>query len=469
MAFDITKALGGIAARSQESQRQQLQYIPLHMIDSNPKNLYSMDGIEDLAANIQMFGLMQPLVVRKTDQGRYVLISGHRRRAALRMLAEQAENYPASMSEPVACLVDPEDADLPGIEAGGNDAVAARAMAEELKLIYANSDTRVLSSADTARQVRRIRELLQGLADMGYKLPGRMRDRVAEAAKISATRVARLDVISRNLIAPFREAWEARRLGETAAYEIARRDPDVQKRAAERVPVAMLPEMNTDSLTALLDACETDSRENEEIRDKWNRDVTNMAEATGTEPSFSADEYLEQVRQEDELFREMLADPEILPAFIKGLGSQRFRSEAIAALKDLNKTRGGCWSRILFDGSAKGLKLERFRPKEKRTAAITRSWTDVYDALCLILLQQANEQPQAEKPAKVSAADTGPQWQTGTPEEPGDYVICCGIPKEEIAGSWMKSLQRWSGDRWVDARGVPVRLNVYRWIRIPEV
>ena len=89
MAFDIAAAFGDIARKP--DGRMRIQYIPLHLIDTNPKNNYSTDGIESLAANIQMFGLMEPLIVKATESGRYMLISGHRRRLALRMNAEAAE------------------------------------------------------------------------------------------------------------------------------------------------------------------------------------------------------------------------------------------------------------------------------------------------------------------------------------------------------------------------------------------
>lgn len=53
-----------------------------------------LTGIEDLAASIAQRGLHTPLEVRVDEVGRYVLISGHRRLAALRLVAE-ATGQPA--------------------------------------------------------------------------------------------------------------------------------------------------------------------------------------------------------------------------------------------------------------------------------------------------------------------------------------------------------------------------------------
>ena len=149
--FDITSVLDGIASSKAGAGKPELREIPLHLIDRNPQNFYSTDGIDALADNIRMFGLMEPLIVRETTDGRYLLISGHRRRLALRKIAEEAENYPESMHEKVACLVQPEGTPLPGIEGGEETEAKARQMAEELRLIFANSDTRGMSSADTAQ------------------------------------------------------------------------------------------------------------------------------------------------------------------------------------------------------------------------------------------------------------------------------------------------------------------------------
>ena len=47
-------------------------------------------------------------------------------------------------------------------------------------------------------------------------------------------------------------------------------------------------------------------------------------------------------------------------------------------------------------------------------------------------------------------------------------MVRCGVPKDETPGSFMKTIQKWNGENWIDGRGVPLRLNVYGWIRLPE-
>ena len=55
MAFDISAAFGDLKPKG--PIRTMITEIELHLIDPNPTNFYSMDGIPELADNIRMFGL----------------------------------------------------------------------------------------------------------------------------------------------------------------------------------------------------------------------------------------------------------------------------------------------------------------------------------------------------------------------------------------------------------------------------
>lgn len=465
MAFDIAKALGDIS-RKPDGQKQ-IQYIPLHLIDTNPKNNYSTNGIESLAANIQMWGLLDPLIVKETPDRRYMLISGHRRRLALRMNAEAAENYPDSMHEPVPCIVEPEDAPLPGIE-DPEKAAAARPLAEELKLIYANADTRVMSSADTAQQVRRIRELFTELQDLGYKFPGKMRDHVAAAAKVSATRVARLDVIEKGLTEPtLRKAWKDGTIGETTAYEIARRSPEAQHAAAAFTGPETLQKMTTEQIAGTMDYYASRAEEDRKAKEEWNRNVGTMASATKAaaagkvKSDFSADEYLKQRRREDDTFAERLS--EVFDMFVKDLDYVTDRREGIEFLKRKHGAdhHGGSTETGFFVCSLKGLTLT----DDDCEDAITRTWTEVFDELSLGALRMVAR-------GKVSAADTGPKWQTGTPTDTGGYVVIYGVGVEENQATRSIGFMNWDGENWVSVKnGTPIKdgKTVYRWVKLPEV
>ena len=63
--------------------------IPVAQIDTNPyqpRNEFEETALQELAASIKEHGLIQPVTVRKTDTGKYQLISGGRRLKASQML-----------------------------------------------------------------------------------------------------------------------------------------------------------------------------------------------------------------------------------------------------------------------------------------------------------------------------------------------------------------------------------------------
>jgi len=62
--------------------------IPVDLIDSNPfqpRTRFDNEALEELAASIRQLGIVQPLTVRETGNGRYQLIAGERRLRAARL------------------------------------------------------------------------------------------------------------------------------------------------------------------------------------------------------------------------------------------------------------------------------------------------------------------------------------------------------------------------------------------------
>ena len=98
----------------------------------------------------------------------------YRRRAALALLSEEEQKWTA-----VPCIVETDDAS-PELR--------------ELRLIMANSATRVLSAAEIARQAEEVEKLLYQLKEQGYEFPGRMRDRKPprpQGRRLARTRACR--------------------------------------------------------------------------------------------------------------------------------------------------------------------------------------------------------------------------------------------------------------------------------------
>ena len=193
-----------------------ISFIPRERLRQNEKNFYATSSIDELADSIALNGIIEPIIVRpvRDGSGDYRIISGHRRFLAICELAkdepERWARVPAIIREPASDVL------------------------EELLLIEANRATRVMSSADTMRQAERYRELLAELKSQGVEIPGRLRDAVAEAMQISASRLARLDVIRKNLSPEWMEAFETGSLSESAAYELARLPQEQQAKVRSK-------------------------------------------------------------------------------------------------------------------------------------------------------------------------------------------------------------------------------------------
>lgn len=195
---DFAKTLGAVP----ELGTKQIEYIDIDLLHEDPRNFYEVSGVDELASNIALFGLMDPLLVRSAEDGTVQIVSGHRRHAALRKLVEEGHE---------------ELRQVPCIRVKGEASPAL----QELRLIYANADTRIMTNAEIAKQAARVEELLYQLKEEGHPFPGRMRDHVAEACKISKSKLSRLHAIQNNLAPVWQKAWEGGTLKEVSAYALS--------------------------------------------------------------------------------------------------------------------------------------------------------------------------------------------------------------------------------------------------------
>lgn len=216
--FDLAAALGSVSNLDTGIEgREQIEYIRIDHLHQDERNFYELPGIPELAANIEFAGLQQPIRVRPDPEkeGHYIIVSGHRRHAALSQLVQEGSEKFAQ----VPCIVEKQS--------GAADEVEG--WLQELRLIYGNSDTRRMSSADISKQAERVEMLLYQLKEAGVEFPGKMRDHVAEACKVSASKLGRLKVIRENLIDDLKKDWEKGDLSESVAYAFAKQAPEVQR------------------------------------------------------------------------------------------------------------------------------------------------------------------------------------------------------------------------------------------------
>ena len=213
---ELTRALAGDVPESGTEGREQIEYIDIGLIDSDPGNFYELRDIPDLAGDIETVGLQQPLLVRPGEDGHVVLISGHRRRAALQLLVDEGKEQ----FRQVPCIR----------KTGGN------ALVYEMQLIFANAHTRELTSAEKAKQALRLEEIFYQLKEQGYEFPGRMIDHVAEACNIKRAKLGRLKKIEAHLASCYKPLWDAGDLPEDTADALAGLPQEVQERIKRVCP-----------------------------------------------------------------------------------------------------------------------------------------------------------------------------------------------------------------------------------------
>lgn len=185
-----------------------VEYIDIENIKRNEKNFYDIVDVEELADDIKLNGLNHNLVVRKLDNGQFELISGERRYTALSKLVKEGNKTFAL----VPCKV---------IEVNDTDA--------EIILIQANAQTRELSEVEKLKQVQRLKELYKDKKAKGEKVPGKIREIIANDLKLSPTQVGRYEKINSSLIPELKTVLEKGNLTIANASEFANLSEDNQK------------------------------------------------------------------------------------------------------------------------------------------------------------------------------------------------------------------------------------------------
>ena len=212
MPFDIASVLKGATAKTEQ---EQIVYLPLDKLDPDPNNFYTLEDLENLAANIELIGLQQPIRVRPGKDGHYIVVSGHRRRAACMLIRDGETESRHMFDNGVACIIDEDSC---------SDSM------RELRLIYANSATRVMTPAEISRQAERVEMLLYQLKEEGVAFPGRMRDHVAKACAVSKSKLARLHAIRKNLAPDLVSSYfDKGQMAESVAYELSKHDQGTQR------------------------------------------------------------------------------------------------------------------------------------------------------------------------------------------------------------------------------------------------
>ncbi len=210
--FSLNDILNDKSKEKKKRNDFTIEYIHISKLIPDENNFYSVDDVAELKDSILLLGLQQPLIVRKIEEtDTYTVSVGHRRLKALTEIVDEGNKE----FELIPCKVETEIDEIKN----------------ELRLIFTNSTTRVLSDYEKTHQAMRIKELLTALKQKGVKLPGRLRDIIADTMKISKTQVARMESIDNNLSNKFKEEFKNNNVNFSTAYEISGLQEEQQEEA----------------------------------------------------------------------------------------------------------------------------------------------------------------------------------------------------------------------------------------------
>lgn len=479
--FDLAAVLGGVSDLNTE---EQIVRLPIDLIDPDPENFYSLEGLDELAGNIELMGLLDPIRVRPNGE-RYTVVSGHRRRAAILLIRDGGSRQ---FEGGVPCIVEYGE--------------ASEAM-RKLRLIYANANTRQLTSAERSRQAEEVTRLLYELQAQGVEFPGRMRDHVAQACGVAKSKIARLHAIRENLAAPLLAYYDEGLMVEDVAYQLSRFPEEIQLALSDKLADGKKRKMpigsTVDAVWRNLDelqkpmSCRAHAGgpDCHAVTDKivsslcrpysWQicdpgkccLDCWHAKEGCSGACREARDRAKLDKAVEEEKEKQRETEAEIAQRVLK----KRIRERAEALLPYAEKAGLDDKARISTD-------------YRSATVGQLRQWaagefgeTHFYGDECVRPGQSKDAIDMARKlgcslelalgvrewTAAPKAAATAPAWRDGTPEQPGWYAVKVGFFSTEVA---QPRVFWWTGEEWMRDRekNLPIdrAFKVKGWLALPK-
>ena len=204
----VAEILSASVSNSNTSSMQIVE-IPLDKLLDNEGNFFKVEDVQELADDIEMRGLENPLTVCEAGDGNYRIVAGHRRRKALEQIGKPS----------APCIIKSyADAD-----------------SEEVALIQSNLTARELTYYEKMLAVVRLEEALRRMKENGVELHGRLRDHLAEKSGESASAVHRMTFIYKHLSPELMEGLRQEKINESIAYELASSSKAVQTEFEQRL------------------------------------------------------------------------------------------------------------------------------------------------------------------------------------------------------------------------------------------
>ena len=292
-----------------ELQEERIIYIAIENIESNPKNFYGLRDIDSLAGLIAVSHLVEPLTVIPKSDGKYTIISGHRRRAAVQKLLDdgvyEERKLPCIVKSCRKIQIEQENGEIVEFD---EDAV------EMLNLIASNRGQREERTIDEKLQevkyLEKFAKAIYHQKDRGKR--GRFRNFFAEEIlNISATQLQRIHSMD-NLTDKVKQALNEKKIGETAASEMATMTAEEQNACLEKILSGEIK----GTIQDIQDFKSSKAETSEEIQENSTEEISDTTEKSVSEKQ---SEVIESVPEENFEENENNIKPEIKLTYPKKL------------------------------------------------------------------------------------------------------------------------------------------------------
>lgn len=270
----VTEGLLNSSSKEMKANSFEVQNIPLENITPNPLNehIYKVGDIDTLAKDIQNEGLSQNFVVRpdKGNPGKYILVAGHRRYAAIKKIQETDPNF----GKYVPCKIEKYD--------DSDD--------ETIRLIMSNCTSREITDGEKLAAYQKLKEVVTNKIAHG-KFNSNQRDFISQVLNISTTQVQRLKNITENLTPELQKKVATGQIGIRTADTMASMPKETQKTIANQ--------FNENQSTDGTDDADPDDDEEEMLEDSHSP-VSGGMSSSGVSKTWDHKKWQENHAPEDE-------------------------------------------------------------------------------------------------------------------------------------------------------------------------
>lgn len=205
----VTEEAKGQQAEGQATEEEKVMMIDVYDLIPSKENFYRVD--DSLKRSIELVGILQPLLVKRPENGKYRVIAGHRRRLAVLSLMNEGKEERRF----VPCVFKKED------------------LRDRLAIIMAN---RFRDKTDWEKMMEAVEA--EGLAKelkQQYRLEGRTREVLSEITGVTEAQLGRYKSIYNNLIPVLMAEFKENAINISVAVELCGLSEEWQQRAADKL------------------------------------------------------------------------------------------------------------------------------------------------------------------------------------------------------------------------------------------